>query len=338
MNTIAFVGSDKNAGKTTALNHVYKNLFGQQNTHTPICVTSIGINGEDVDSFTGLDKPTIELKQDSFFVTARQHLAGLTEYVTTLEMFTGSEFSKEYIFGQCQQDLGLVVEGPNSKNEIQLIKQRIEKYLVDGKLLIDGSIDRCFLASPEISDGFYFSLYLSQDKEQLTKARDLLTPLNFPVCDTSVSSLIVNRLDADTRSLYFNESGELLYHGKQIPFMDDDLKKVCAQQNGNVGRLYLNGALSRSLYLFLADFSNLELVLDNFFLYQNVSTGQQVSPRFLPRLSLYHPSNVLGIFIRREKTVNNGMNDLLAGLPMPSQIPVSDLQKELPYEPDSTRS
>ena len=52
METLAFIGSDKNAGKTTVFNFVYQKMHAAD---TMVCLTSIGINGEPVDTYEAQD-------------------------------------------------------------------------------------------------------------------------------------------------------------------------------------------------------------------------------------------------------------------------------------------
>lgn len=329
MKTIAFIGSDKNAGKTTALNHVYAEMVQHGNDDHPLCVSSIGINGEDVDFFTGLDKPAIHLKQGSYFITTAAHLDKHQGRFSDLRHFSGSKYSNDYVLGRCERNMHLIIEGPNSRNEILALKHGLAQLLPDATLLIDGSIDRCFLASPEISDAFYFSLYLSAHPEQLVKAHDLLFPLSLPSCSKQQARLIARHRRADTKALYFGESDELLYHGTRIPFLDDALKACCREHAQQHGLLYLNGALSRSLYRFLAPFDRLALVLDNFFLYQNIYPDQDSATTFAPRMSLYHAPHVLGIFLRRDEGTKASLAVIKAALPFPGQVPIRDLSQGL---------
>ena len=67
--SISFVGMEKNAGKTEALNYVIKRLNDYNKT---IAVTSIGIDGERLDQVTETSKPRVFLYPNSLFITSEK--------------------------------------------------------------------------------------------------------------------------------------------------------------------------------------------------------------------------------------------------------------------------
>jgi len=328
MRTISFIGSDKNAGKTTALNFVYRKMLEKSGSNSGICLTSIGINGEDVDFFDGRAKPNVCIRKGSYFITANEHLEGYGHAYDLVHLFSLSSSSKNYMLGRCRCDFETVIEGPNCKGEIMKIKDVLNNLLPDCTLLLDGSADRQFLAHPHVSDAFYFSLLISSRMEQFEKAKALLLPLSFPLSTEKMKGLIEREEKEETRSLLFDESGSLIYSGEMIPFLDEDLKKVCKKQNHEKGILYLNGALSRSLFSFLSPFADLEIVLDNFFLYQNISTDSVTRGVFLPSLYLLNPAHVLNIFIRIDEDLNDDAGSIVNKLPFPEGAQVYNLFKD----------
>jgi len=300
MRTLSFIGSDKNAGKTTILNFVYRRLQENSKGKTPVCLASIGINGEDIDFYENQQKPTISLYKGSYFITAGEHLQELTGKYEILHNFTSPDFKKVYVLGECLFDFQIILEGPNNKQEILRMKKKVEELLPNSYLLIDGSIDRQFLAHPAVSDAFYFAVLLSTRKEQFQKTKDLLFPLSLHVCPQKQKDFLKGCLEEDTRSLLFGESNELLYHGKEIPFLDVKLQRMCLKYKNRKCSLYLNGALSKSLYPLLAPLKNLTIILDNFTLYQNISVYDNHGRIFRPRLLLLNPVKVQRIFLKQE--------------------------------------
>lgn len=193
----------------------------------------------------------------------------------------------------------LLLEGPNERNEFIHVKTYLNQSKETGYLIIDGSIDRQFIAHPDISDDFYFALLISERHEQISKARDLLLPLTFPACPEKIKTIIDLNKSDNTKTLLLNEAKEVLHHGSKIPFMDDLLYDICIEHTSVPCFLYLNGALSKSLYNFLAPFYHLNIILDNFTLYHNVSINQQHLP-FRPRLWLYHKIKVNKVFLKQD--------------------------------------
>ncbi len=300
MITYSFIGSDKNAGKTTALNYIYREL--QQNRQSrSICLSSIGINGEDVDTYEGVKKPHIDLFPDSCFITNCVHLAHQTGKYETLLNLGRPLFTKNYIFGRSLLEMQLVLEGPNSGNEVRNVKRRIAPFLSDdGIFLIDGSIDRQFLAKPEISDGFYFSVLFTERPQQFQKSCDFLRMLSLAPCSKQVHRIIAKNLETKTKSLLLTESYRPVYQGEAIISRDRKLRKQCEAISRTKCFLYLKGALTRSLYEFLAPFSELQVILDNFTLYLNIPTSHHQGIEFKPKIVLFHPVPVKTIFIKQE--------------------------------------
>lgn len=300
MKTLSFIGSDKNAGKTTVLNFVYGQLSRQIPNRSPICLTSIGINGEDVDLYENRTKPGIKIFRDDYFITAGEHLAGLTGKYQTVRVFLGNHFTKPYVLGRAQMDLKLVLEGPNDKTGILSLKQHLQAVISNGIFMVDGSIDRQFLAHPQISDQIFFAVLLSARKEQQQKTKDFLYSLCLKECQNQHKVAIRQHLDEKRKSIFLNKAGELLYKSNHPPFLDGMLKKTILESRNNETILYLNGALSKSLYAYLSPFSNLTVILDNFTLYQNVSVRKTHVSCFKPSLLLLQSVRLKRIFLNRE--------------------------------------
>lgn len=319
MKTYAFIGSDKNAGKTTTLNFIYRYL---RKVSTP-CVTSIGLNGEKIDQYEQKPKPSIMISPGSFFITASEHLKNEVGCYLIYEVFGKPDFKKQYILATPLKDLSIVLEGPNEKSEIAKMKRSLKSLnscneIHIDNLLIDGSIDRHFLGHPEICDAFFYSLLISERSQQQEKAKQLLAPLSFPLCAPEIRNNIYNDDLTEYKSVLFNTHGELLYKGHEIPFLDQKLQNLIISKGTNPLSLYLNGSLSRGLYQFLSPFRELQIILNNFTLYQNIHT-KQLGPIFLPTLKLIHPVNVIAIFLKEES---------LKRLPFPQGVPVYNLFRE----------
>jgi len=324
MKTYSFIGSDKNAGKTTALNFVYRQLTRKTGVDEPVCLTSIGINGESADSYEGKEKPSIQISRNSLFITAAEHLTRLKGHYSVLYSFTGPEFNKPYVLAKSLTSFPVVLEGPNERSGIIRIKKVIQSYAERGVCLIDGSIDRQFIGHPLISDGICFALLVSSRKEQLMKAGGLLFALSLAECSPEVAELIDKQVSFDGKSQLLTGTGEVLYEGSSVPVLDRQLKDVCLEHSTESCILYLKGALTRSLYSFFAPFKKLLIVLDNFTLYQNVSTRQEINKRFQPKLGLYQSVPLKSLFLKQE--------GLECPLRLPDKIPVYNLFRDDPNE------
>lgn len=324
MRTLSFIGSDKNAGKTTAFTYYYYQLYKRIPNHSTICLTSIGINGEPVDSYENEEKPAIRVFPNTLFITAGEHLSELIGLYRVNATFTERVFSKTYVLATALDSFNVILEGPNDKAAILEMKDRLEQ--LDNKLycLIDGSIDRQFLGHPDISDGICFALLLSDRQQQLKKASDLLTALLMEQCNSDISTLIKTHHNEGTKSLLCSTNGELIYCGHQIPFLDEELKKSCLDAKDDHCVLYLDGSLAGRLYHFLAPFSRMQVVLDNYTCYQNISVQKAPGKTFKPGLFVFHSVPLDCLFIRQEAN-HQSFN-------FPVNIPVYDLFRDESHE------
>ncbi len=323
MRTSSFIGSDKSGGKTTVFNFIYKQFINKSHDQNqqinPVIITSIGINGEDIDQFDGKSKPEISIFKNSFFITSGEHLINFPGMYETIHCFSSGNFRKEYILGKSLYYFQIVLEGPNTGFEILEMKKILKEINKNFVFLIDGSIDRQFLANPSISDNFYFSMLLSDRKPQIKKAESLLFSLNIGEY-TGKFKKNIRKLKRDKiKSILLDNSGEFLYQGYKPPFLDDSLKETILNNSKNKISLYLNGALSSTIHKYLAPFNNLTIILDNFTLYQNINQTQSEELVFKPLLFLLNRVNVKKVFVKND--INMDLNLL------PKNLSCTDLFK-----------
>jgi hypothetical protein len=319
LKTVTFIGSDKNAGKTTAMNYAIDTNLTKN--YSKICLTSIGINGEATDAYEGTSKPLIKIKKKFYFITSAKHLINHTGKYKIINYLMRPVYKNDYIFGQALLDFNLILEGPNEKFEILQIKKFLEHLFADGLLIIDGSIDRQFLAHPEICDQFYFSLLISDRKEQLKKAKNLIAPISFPKTQNQIYDIITKHKEETTKTFLINEQFEIIHHGKELAFTDDSIKHVLRKNINTPLYLYLNGALTKSLFHFLAPLKKLIITLDNFTLFQNIDLFSDIDLKFFPKIEILNLINVETIFIRQESGNNR--------IELPSTIRIVDIFKDL---------
>ena len=316
METYCFIGSDKNAGKTTALNFIYDSLC-RKDCPPALCLTGIGINGETVDTFDGSAKPEVRLRAGSYFLTHARHLEGHGDRYRTLQVLGEPQFHGPYVFGCCLIDFGVLLEGPNSRQELLLAKATMAKAMGDGILLLDGSIDRQFLADPAISDMLYFAVLFTDSRVQQQRAAALLRALQLPTGPGEICRRVAGLKSPATKSLLLDPGGELCYHGTAMPFADSGLRAACRKLGKESSWLYLGGALTRSLADFFEPLSSIALLLDNFTLYQCQAGDGRAGTPFAGPLYLLHPVHLKAVFIRAEVPFDQAL--------LPPDVPVFNL-------------
>jgi len=127
----------------------------------------------------------------------------------------------------------------------------------------------------------------------------------------------------DTKSILFDDN-EVVYHGSEMPFNDETLLSEISERQEQNGIVYINGALTESLYDFLSPFKSLVVVLDNFTQYLNITTRVSPNKIFIPHLFLLHPVEIKTIFVKQETDIDRNL--------LPKNMEIINLFRSLSYE------
>lgn len=180
--SLSIVGLDKNTGKTVCLNYLLGRL-AQMGVST--AVTSIGVDGEQVDSVFATAKPEITLYTGMQFITSQQHyyqrrlvskIVGVDERRTAL----GQLVTAEVI---CPGKVLLSGAATTS-----VLKQQIEQFKRNGVQLtiVDGALSRLSLASPTVTEAMILATgaAVSPNIQQLiSRTRFVYRLINLPETD-----------------------------------------------------------------------------------------------------------------------------------------------------------
>ncbi len=146
--SVSVAGMAKNTGKTETLNYLLRHM---SHTGRQVAVTSIGVDGESVDSVTATAKPEIVIYKDMFFTTGEKHYRGRT---FTSEIYNISSYSTalgRLITARAVTGGKVLLSGPTHTAQLQ---QLIAYYKQCGThiTLVDGALSRLSIASPMVTD------------------------------------------------------------------------------------------------------------------------------------------------------------------------------------------
>lgn len=151
--TVSIVGMAKNAGKTTALNHLIEEADDEGLT---LGITSTGRDGETVDLVTDTEKPKVYLYEDTI-VSVPAKLFDLAEAgLEILEMSKYRTSLGELLLCRVRESGYVQIAGPVATADSARMNARMLEYGAE-MILIDGAIDRKSIASPETSDAIILS-------------------------------------------------------------------------------------------------------------------------------------------------------------------------------------
>jgi len=132
---VGIAGTAKNTGKTTTLNEVIR-LLSEDNT--PFAVTSIGFDGEDFDTVTGLAKPRVFVPEGSVVATAQPLLkAAGADFQEIRDTGVRCALGRVFV-GRVSRCGRVVLAGPvTTRGLLQLVRflsqtARVNLVLVDG--------------------------------------------------------------------------------------------------------------------------------------------------------------------------------------------------------------
>lgn len=146
--SLSIVGLDKNTGKTVCLNYILQRLNAMQ---IPVGVTSIGVDGEQVDSVFATAKPEITLFRGTHFITSEQHYLK-RQAVSVLEGVDARRTALGPLVTARVLIPGKVLLSGAATTA--LLRSQIDSLAQLGSqlVIVDGALSRLSLASPTVTD------------------------------------------------------------------------------------------------------------------------------------------------------------------------------------------
>lgn len=146
--SLSIVGLEKNTGKTVCLNYILRRLNEMQ---VPVGVTSIGVDGEQVDSVFATAKPEVTIYEGSRFITSEQHYmkrqaVSVIEHVDSRRTALGPLVTARVLVrGK------VLLSGAATTGVLRSQMRQLEE--VGCRLaIVDGALSRLSLASPTVTD------------------------------------------------------------------------------------------------------------------------------------------------------------------------------------------
>jgi len=183
--SLSIVGLEKNTGKTVCLNYLLRRL---DELHVTTAVTSIGVDGEQVDAVFATAKPEIRLYEGMQFVTSEQHylkrqLVSRVLAVDERRTALGRLVTAEVIIPGKILLSGAATTG--------VLRQQIAQARDRGVALtvVDGALSRLSLASPTVTEAMILATgaAVSPNVQQLvSKTRFVFRLINLPEADSRI--------------------------------------------------------------------------------------------------------------------------------------------------------
>lgn len=188
--SLSIVGLEKNTGKTVCLNYI---LHRMNELGVHVGVTSIGVDGEQVDAVFATAKPEITLYEGTHFITSEQHytkrqLVSILEHVDSRRTALGPLVTARVLVRGKALLSGAATTG--------VLKSQLEQLdsMGVGISIVDGALSRLSLASPTVTDAMILATgaAVSANVKQLVAKTKFLHNL---ICLNEVSSELRDTLN-----------------------------------------------------------------------------------------------------------------------------------------------
>ena len=226
---IGIIGLAKNTGKTTTLNALITRL--QKET---IAITSIGLDGEQIDQMTYLPKPKIQVKKGIIVATTTECLKQSQLDYDTLETTSIKTAIGRVIIVKIKSEGNIVVAGPTTNSDLKKVIEKLKKYA--NKVFVDGAFNRITFANIDCIDGIILATGASvhaQMEKTVAYTKSIIDSFSF---EQTIHPIPLQApLMAQTKSdIYFCKR-------KTIASLNEKAVKDTLQT------LYLKGAITSSL-------------------------------------------------------------------------------------------
>lgn len=228
--SVSIIGMCKNAGKTTVLNQIIRDLTA---TGLTLGLTSIGRDGEDRDLVTGTGKPGIYIPAGTILATAwellktcdaSREILGTTGFTTPMG---------EVVIFRARSDGAVQLAGPSITDQLAILRRELISLGAE-KVIIDGALSRKSLCSRKVSQATVLCSGASYSKSMDAVVADTAYQcrlLTLPETEYSLNP------DQEYRDIF------LLHQGAQVPLtqgqsLEEALRKHEPQA------VFFGGALS----------------------------------------------------------------------------------------------
>jgi len=199
--SIAIAGMAKNVGKTTTLNHLIQG-FGAHGIR--LGLTSIGLDGEEIDAVTNTPKPRIFVPRGSIIATAERLLVQRDLFSITKEILAVTDIGTplgRVIVARALSSGFVQIAGPSIMEQIFVLTKDLRAFGAD-KIIVDGAIGRKSLAMPDIADAVVLATGASLAKSVdnvIAQTRHIVDIFNLPTADIALPHICIKGAVTDTK-------------------------------------------------------------------------------------------------------------------------------------------
>ncbi|MDO9628986.1 MAG: hypothetical protein Q7I99_03710 [Acholeplasmataceae bacterium] len=238
-NTLGIIGLSKNTGKTTTLNKVIE-IYSD----ITLGLTSIGLDGEDLDQVNFLPKPKIVVKPKMIVATAFSCLESSNvkyEVIEKTKMQTALGYV--YIIRILSQGT-MVIAGPTTNHDLHELLLLLKPYV--DKIIVDGAFNRMTFASIDSLDAIVLATgaaYSSDMEKTIRQTKHVVESFNLSK-SKDIEVVPLESLIVHTKTQHFS-------------LMEKDIntfKVVTSQILDSISYIYIKGAVTEKMIDFFIQY------------------------------------------------------------------------------------
>jgi hypothetical protein len=243
--SLGIAGTAKNTGKTTATAAILEEL---RLRGIPISITSIGYDGEDMDTITGLPKPKLRLEPGDIIATADKCIKASTAGLSMIEdTKIVTPLGKIFIAEVKRAGLA-VTAGPNKRSDVRVITRLLER-IRPGVILVDGALNR--IAPMSETDGIILATGAARTPNIVTLSEETSAFAKIAALPTTPDAVAIADRSLDGVTLFGPELSELRNERYTSLLTEKDIEGLLGNFPPDGSQLYVPGIISKEALIAL---------------------------------------------------------------------------------------
>ncbi len=237
--TLSIVGLEKNTGKTECLNYVLKRVPLER---IQVGVSSIGIDGEQIDQITLTSKPEIFLREGVIFTTSEKHYRERRIFSEILDISNESTSLGRLVTARALKGGTVLLSGPPTTASLIKWTELLKGTFKTDLCIIDGALSRMSLATPALSDVIILATgaaLSSSMRDLIEKSAFAVEIINLPEADDIIHKKKMMTVEQGVWRV--NSAGDILEPISDSAFTLDTNTDFLLEEKDSV---YIAGALT----------------------------------------------------------------------------------------------
>jgi len=260
VDVVSVVGMCKNAGKTTVVNQLIKDMFND----IRFGLTSIGIDGETLDIVTNTHKPEIYVPKGTLIVTAKKTLNEGDITYRVLKVFDFHTPLGKLILIDALSDGFVKIAGPSFNNQLEYIVDELKRFGAK-KIIVDGAASRKQLAKSSICNSLILATGASYNSNINKVVQDTELVANILEMDLTNEPELVSKVLEKSKVGLIQKDNSLINIKTDLGF--ESANEIFKHVNEFTTHIVINGAITDTLLKSFFDkrklLKRIEIVVSN---------------------------------------------------------------------------